>query len=42
MNRIDECFARLKTEKQKGFIAYIGAGDHDLAQKCAILMERYA
>src|SRR5436190_21209449 len=30
MNRIDECFARLKTEKQKGFIAYIGAGDPNL------------
>src|SRR6267378_4503938 len=30
MNRIDECFARLKAKKQKGFIAYIGAGDPNL------------
>jgi tryptophan synthase alpha chain len=37
MNRIVERFARLKQERQKGFIVYIGAGDpnlcatHDLA-----------
>src|SRR3954469_14575344 len=31
MNRIDERFARLKREKRKGFIVYIGAGDPDLA-----------
>jgi tryptophan synthase alpha chain len=30
MNRIVERFARLKRERQKGFIAYIGAGDPDL------------
>jgi tryptophan synthase alpha chain len=30
MNRIDERFARLKREGQKGFIAYIGAGDPHL------------
>src|SRR5512133_3199030 len=30
MNRIDECFARLRRDGQKGFIAYIGAGDPDL------------
>ncbi len=30
MNRIVERFARLKREGQKGFIAYIGAGDPDL------------
>lgn len=30
MNRIDERFARLKREKRKGFIVYIGAGDPDL------------
>jgi tryptophan synthase alpha chain len=30
MNRIAECFARLKREKKKGFIVYIGAGDPDL------------
>ena len=31
MNRIPERFARLKREKQKGFIVYIGAGDPNLA-----------
>ncbi len=30
MNRIVERFARLKTQKQKGFIVYIGAGDPNL------------
>jgi tryptophan synthase alpha chain len=30
MNRIEERFARLKRDGQKGFIAYIGAGDPDL------------
>jgi len=30
MNRIVECFARLKREAKKGFIVYIGAGDPDL------------
>src|SRR5207247_7204237 len=30
MNRITERFARLKREKQKGFIVYIGAGDPNL------------
>src|SRR6266516_4467455 len=30
MNRIVERFARLKSERRKGFIAYIGAGDPDL------------
>ena len=30
MNRIAECFARLKRESQKGFIVYIGAGDPNL------------
>src|SRR3954447_25890439 len=30
MNRIVERFARLKRDKQKGFIAYIGAGDPNL------------
>jgi tryptophan synthase alpha chain len=27
MNRIDNCFARLRSEKRKGFIPYICAGD---------------
>jgi tryptophan synthase alpha chain len=30
MNRIDNCFARLRSEKRKGFISYICAGDPDL------------
>jgi len=30
MNRIEERFARLKKDGQKGFIVYIGAGDPDL------------
>lgn len=31
MNRIVERFAKLRRESQKGFVAYIGAGDPDLA-----------
>jgi tryptophan synthase alpha chain len=31
MNRIAECFARLKRTGQKGFVVYIGAGDPHLA-----------
>src|SRR6202161_1912240 len=31
MNRIIERFARLKKDKQKGFVVYIGAGDPNLA-----------
>src|SRR5271156_1846943 len=30
MNRIVERFARLKEQKQKGFVVYIGAGDPNL------------
>src|SRR5277367_6641821 len=30
MNRIEECFARLKSSGKKGFIVYIGAGDPNL------------
>jgi tryptophan synthase alpha chain len=30
MNRIEECFARLKRDGKKGFIVYIGAGDPNL------------
>jgi len=30
MNRIMDCFARLKSEGKKGFIVYIGAGDPNL------------
>jgi tryptophan synthase alpha chain len=31
-NRIDTCFARLRTERRKGFIPYICAGDPNFAQ----------
>ncbi|HXF10929.1 MAG TPA: tryptophan synthase subunit alpha, partial [Desulfuromonadaceae bacterium] len=31
MNRIEERFARLKRDRKKGFVVYIGAGDPDLA-----------
>jgi len=31
MNRIEECFARLKRAGQKGFVVYIGSGDPNLA-----------
>ncbi|MEY2485805.1 MAG: tryptophan synthase alpha chain [Verrucomicrobiota bacterium] len=31
-NRIERCFARLRSEKRKGFIPYICAGDPDFAQ----------
>src|ERR1700710_280145 len=30
-NRIDQAFARLRAAREKGFIAYISAGDPDLA-----------
>ena len=29
-NRIDNCFGRLRSEKRKGFIPYICAGDPNL------------
>jgi tryptophan synthase alpha chain len=34
MNRIVEKFAALKRDRKKGFIAYIGAGDPNLAATC--------
>jgi len=42
MNRIVECFARLKREGKKGFIVYIGAGDPDLAatRRLALAFDR--
>lgn len=42
MNRIDQCFARLRHARQKGLIAYIGAGDPDLEATCklALAMEK--
>jgi tryptophan synthase alpha chain len=35
-NRIDNCFARLRSEKRKGFIPYICAGDPTLASTVAL------
>ncbi len=32
MNRIDECFGRLRAEGRKGFVAFLTAGDPDLVQ----------
>src|SRR5271156_4581790 len=42
MNRIVQCFDRLKREGRKGFIIYIGAGDPDLAttRKLALAFDR--
>lgn len=41
-NRIDQTFARLRANGQKGFIAYIGAGDPDLPtmEKIVIALEK--
>jgi tryptophan synthase alpha chain len=39
MNRIVERFARLKGQSQKGFIAYIGAGDPDLEATRRLALE---
>lgn len=42
MNRIVERFAKLKQENQKGFVAYIGAGDPNLdaTRKLALAFDR--
>jgi tryptophan synthase alpha chain len=42
MNRIVERFARLKRERQKGFIVYLGAGDPDLeaTRRLALAFDR--
>src|SRR5262245_10018187 len=42
MNRIDQTFAQLKKEGRKGFIAYLCAGDPDLAATVdlALALER--
>lgn len=37
-NRIDQTFERLRARKQAGFIAYIGAGDPDLAATEALAL----
>ena len=39
MNRIDRCFASLKDESKKGFIAYISAGDPNLESTKNITLE---
>lgn len=39
VNRIDETFARLRSAREKGFIAYIGAGDPDLAATARLAVE---
>ncbi len=42
MNRIAECFARLKRDGLKGFIVYVGAGDPDLnaTRRLALAFDR--
>jgi tryptophan synthase alpha chain len=42
MNRIEERFARLKRERKKGFIVYIGAGDPNLeaSRQLALAFDR--
>jgi tryptophan synthase alpha chain len=42
MNRIVDCFARLKSEGKKGFIVYIGAGDPNLetTRRLAIVFDQ--
>ena len=37
MTRIDDTFARLKTQGRKGFVAYIMAGDPDVATSLAVM-----
>ncbi len=39
MNRIDHCFEKLRAAKKCGFIAYISAGDPDLARTRDIVLE---
>ena len=38
MNRIEHCFAKLKSERRKGLIVYIGAGDPDLEATCQLTL----
>src|SRR5438874_10899753 len=42
MNRIEQCFERLRREKRKGFIVYIGAGDPNLeaTERFALAFEK--
>src|ERR1019366_1416469 len=39
MNRIVECFGRLKREGKKGFVVYIGAGDPNLEATRQLALE---
>ncbi|MCE9519410.1 MAG: tryptophan synthase subunit alpha [Verrucomicrobia bacterium] len=39
MNRIDQCFEKLRAAEKCGFIAYISAGDPDLARTRDIVLE---
>ena len=39
MNRIEECFVRLKREGKKGFVVYIGAGDPNLEATRKLALE---
>ena len=41
MNRIVEGFARLKSERQKGFIVYLGAGDPNLEATRQLARRRF-
>ena len=37
-NRLDQCFAKLKVEQKKAFIAYLSAGDPDLPSTLDIVL----
>ena len=37
-NRINNCFAKLKMDQKKAFIAYISAGDPDLSSTIDITL----
>ena len=37
MSRIDDTFARLKAQNKKAFVAYIMAGDPDVARSLAVM-----
>ena len=38
LNRVDACFARLKKEKKKAFVAYLTAGDPSLEQTVELVL----
>jgi tryptophan synthase alpha chain len=37
MTRIDDCFARLRADRKKAFVAYLMAGDPDVATSLAVM-----